>query len=158
MDHSGESRTLSSPSSPNRLLSNRTEYRREKGQELTIQEILTAFTNAYTSTDAAFQLGNEYRVRTSSSGKSFEGVVVHKGVDKHLTGTGNGPVSALIDALGQYTGIQLDVRELVEHAIGKGKNTRAAAYIELTAAEHGEKGFWGVGIDEDTVLIFNLSF
>jgi len=80
--------------------------------------------------------------------------VIYNGKEERIKGNGNGPVSALIDALGQFTGVHLDVRELVEHAIGKGKNTRAAAYIEVTAAEHGEKGFWGVGIDEDTVRSF----
>ena len=123
----------------------------EKSRELTVEEILTAFKKAYISTKAAFQLGNDYRMRSSPEGRSFEGTVVHNGVAHHLEGIGNGPVSALIDALGKFTHIQLDVRELVEHAIGKGKNTRAAAYIELTAAGHGDVGFWGVGIDEDTV-------
>jgi len=122
-----------------------------KGRELTAQEIINAFTNAYISTEAAFQLGNEYKVRTTPQGKTFEGVVVHNGKEVALTGNGNGPVSSLIDALVNHTGIQLDVRELFEHAIGKGKNARAAAYIEVTAAGHGEKGFWGVGIDDDTV-------
>jgi 2-isopropylmalate synthase len=123
-----------------------------KGQELTAQEIINAFTNAYISNKAAFQLGNEYKVRTTPQGKTFEGVVVHNGKEVPLTGNGNGPVSSLIDALVSHTGIQLDVRELFEHAIGKGKNARAAAYIEVTAAGQGEKGFWGVGIDDDTVF------
>lgn len=125
-----------------------------KGQELTVQEITNAFNGSYISDNATFQLGREYKVRTDAEGKTFEGVIIHNNVEKRLTGTGNGPVSALIDALGKYTGVQLDVRELVEHAIGKGKDTKAAAYIEVIAPEHGEKGFWGVGIDEDTVLPF----
>jgi len=129
-----------------------------KGQELTAQEIIDAFTKEYLSPTATFHFGNkEYSVNTAPSVTTFEGVIVHKGVEKALKGTGNGPVSALIDAVGRYSGIQLDVRELVEHAIGKGKDTRAAAYIEVTAAGHGEKGFWGVGIDEDTVIPFRTT-
>jgi 2-isopropylmalate synthase len=123
----------------------------DKGHELTVQEIVNAFTNAYISSKATYQLGSDYKVHTSPTGKTFEGVIIDGGVEKQLTGSGNGPISSLIDALGKYTGIQLDVRELVEHAIGTGKNTRAAAYIEVTVVEHGDKGFWGVGIDEDTV-------
>jgi 2-isopropylmalate synthase len=122
-----------------------------KGRELTVQEITNAFTNAYISTKAAFQLSSEYKVSTTPQGKTFEGIVIHNGKEVSLTGNGNGPVSSLIDALVNYTGVQLDVRELFEHAIGKGKNARAAAYIEVTAAGQGEKGFWGVGIDDDTV-------
>src|SRR5579862_1302745 len=123
----------------------------KKGRELSVREIVDAFTNSYLSSEAKYQLGGDFQISTSSHGKSFEGTVIVDGKDVHLQGTGNGPVSALIDALGSYTGIQLDVRDLVEHSIGKGKNTRAAAYIEVTAADQGEKGFWGVGIDEDTV-------
>jgi len=126
----------------------------KKGRELSVKEIVDAFTNAYISSDAKYQLGSEFQIRTCGKGKMFEGSVLVGGKDVQLTGTGNGPVSALIDALGNFTGIQLDVRDLVEHSIGKGKNTRAAAYIEVTAAEQGERGFWGVGIDEDTVLSF----
>src|SRR5579859_5987814 len=123
----------------------------EKGRELTAQEIISAFKRSYISTKATYQLGDEYKLDRTPSGKTFEGTIVHNGIVKALKGAGNGPVSSLIDAMGTYTGIQLDVRELHEHAIGQGKNTRAAAYIEVTAAEHGERGFWGVGIDEDTV-------
>ena len=123
----------------------------KKGQELTVQEILSAFKTSYISTKAAFQLGNDYNVTTRESGKVFDGIVIHNEKEQRIMGNGNGPVSALIDALGQFTGVQLDVRELIEHAIGKGKGARAAAYIEVTAAEYGERGFWGVGIDEDTV-------
>jgi 2-isopropylmalate synthase len=126
----------------------------KKSRELSVKEIVDAFADAYLSSDAKYQLGNDYKIRTSSKGKTFEGSVVVSGKHVQLTGNGNGPVSALIDALGAYTGIQLDVRDLVEHSIGKGKNTRAAAYIEVTAAEQGERGFWGVGIDEDTVFSF----
>jgi 2-isopropylmalate synthase len=123
----------------------------EESRELTVQEILTAFKVSYISTKAVFQLGNDYKMRSSPEGRAFEGTVVVKGVEHNLKGVGNGPVSALIDALGKYTDVQLDVRELVEHAIGKGKDTKAAAYIEVTAGGHGDVGFWGVGIDEDTV-------
>ena len=129
-----------------------------KGRELTVQEITNAFTNAYISTKAALQLSNEYKVSTTPKGKTFEGVVIHNGREVALTGNGNGPVSSLIDALVNYTGVQLDVRELFEHAIGKGKDARAAAYIEVTAAGQGEKGFWGVGIDNDTVLSSSLPY
>jgi 2-isopropylmalate synthase len=121
------------------------------GQEFTAEEITAAFQAEYIPSEAGFLLGDDYHVRTTGKGKSFEGIVVIDGKPTEVVGTGNGPVSALIDAMGTVTGIHLDVRELVEHAIGKGKDTRAAAYIEVVTSDHGERGFWGVGIDVDTV-------
>jgi 2-isopropylmalate synthase len=65
-----------------------------------------------------------------------------------LTGSGNGPVSAFVDAL---AGIGLDVRVLdyAEHALSEGGDAQAAAYVECAVDG---KVLWGVGIDGNTVL------
>jgi 2-isopropylmalate synthase len=44
----------------------------------------------------------------------------------------------------------LDVADYKEHAIGGGRDVKAATYIECTAASSHEK-VWGVGIHEDVV-------
>lgn len=66
--------------------------------------------------------------------------------DVDVEGTGNGPLSCTLDALRQF-GVELDVREYSEHAIGHGSNTRAASYVELVTKEG--RAFWGVGVDVD---------
>ncbi|MFB7663859.1 2-isopropylmalate synthase [Kitasatospora sp. NPDC056138] len=77
---------------------------------------------------------------------SAEAVVDGRGIT--LAGTGNGPVSAFVNAL---AGIDVDVRVLdyAEHALSEGGDAQAAAYVEC--AVDGQV-LWGVGIDGNTVL------
>jgi 2-isopropylmalate synthase len=66
-----------------------------------------------------------------------------------LEGRGNGPISSLANAL-RGVGVNLDVQDYKEHAIGRGRDVKAATYIECTAAGSNMK-VWGVGIHEDVV-------
>jgi 2-isopropylmalate synthase len=62
-----------------------------------------------------------------------------------LEGTGNGPIDACINALGQ----NIRVMDYHEHAIGAGADARAACYVELRV-DNGPTLF-GVGIDRNIV-------
>jgi 2-isopropylmalate synthase len=86
---------------------------------------------------------------TKDNKRSFEGVVLIDGIEHQLKGVGNGPISALANAL-TSVGIELDVADYKEHAIGKGSTVKAVSYIECTATGNAGK-VWGVGIHEDVV-------
>lgn len=86
---------------------------------------------------------------TTNLRRVFEGVVSIDGVEYQLRGRGNGPISSLANAL-RTIGIDLDVHDYKEHAVGRGREVKAATYIECTAAGT-EQRVWGVGIDEDVV-------
>jgi 2-isopropylmalate synthase len=79
----------------------------------------------------------------------FQGVVSVDGKEFKLRGRGTGPISSLANAL-KSVGISLDVQDYKEHAIGRGRDVKAATYIECTAAGSNQK-VWGVGIHEDVV-------
>ncbi|KAI5467793.1 hypothetical protein BGZ63DRAFT_372152 [Mariannaea sp. PMI_226] len=79
----------------------------------------------------------------------FDGVVAIDGREYKLHGRGNGPISSLANAL-RNLGVGLDVSDYKEHAIGKGRDVKAATYIECTTNE-GKQKVWGVGIHEDVV-------
>jgi 2-isopropylmalate synthase len=83
--------------------------------------------------------------------RKFRGVIEIDGQEHHIEGTGNGAISSLADGLKQL-GIDLDVADYVEHAIGsKGDvNRKAATFIECSAAGSAQK-VWGVGIHQDVV-------
>ena len=81
--------------------------------------------------------------------RKFKGVIEIDGQEHTLEGTGNGAISSLANALNRL-GIDLDVADYKEHAIGGHKNVKAATYIECTAAGSSQK-VWGVGIHEDVV-------
>lgn len=138
----------------------------ELGRELIAQEITKLFEDTYyLNSNPRFSIV-DYSIspdRTKSPapaepGKTqdttdlkrvFDGVVSCDGKEYQLRGRGNGPISSLANAL-KNVGVNLDVQDYKEHAIGKGRDVKAATYIECTAA--GSKvPVWGVGIHSDVV-------
>ena len=64
------------------------------------------------------------------------------------TGSGNGRLDAVSNALRKYTGLTYDIRTYTEHALAIGSNSQAVSYIEISS-EQGS--FWGTGIDNDII-------
>lgn len=87
---------------------------------------------------------------TMSLPRVFEGVLSVDGKEYKLRGRGNGPLSSLSDAL-RSVGVDIDVNDYKEHAVGKGRDVKAATYIECTASGSSQAKVWGVGIHEDVV-------
>ena len=74
--------------------------------------------------------------------------LLDKGQSKQLSGTGNGPIAALLTILNNYEStLDLRVLDYYEHAMSAGGDAKAAAYLECEIAG---KIFWGVGIDPST--------
>ncbi|WUJ12206.1 2-isopropylmalate synthase [Actinoplanes sp. NBC_00393] len=73
----------------------------------------------------------------------FSCVVRADGQEHECRGTGNGPLSALTDAL-RHAGITVDILEFSEHATGNGAQSPAAAYVHCQV---GEVTVWGAGLD-----------
>ena len=86
---------------------------------------------------------------TQNLKRQFEGVIAIDGAQHSIKGVGNGPISSLANAL-HTLGIDLDVADYKEHAIGEGRHVKAATYIECTVSGNTER-VWGVGIHEDAV-------
>jgi 2-isopropylmalate synthase len=78
---------------------------------------------------------------------TLEVQVLVDGIEKTLTGTGNGPIDAFVRALSDVD-IEVRVLDYAEHALTSGENARAAAYVECSV---GGVVRWGVGIDENIV-------
>jgi 2-isopropylmalate synthase len=117
-------------------------------KEITPEDIEKAFRSSYflgVPHAGRFALG-DYQFGGEGGKKTFKGTITDNGVSKVVEGTGNGPVSSLLDAL-RSLGIDLDVKEYSEHSIGTGSTTQAASYVELV--DKSGRGIWGVGIDED---------
>ena len=61
-----------------------------------------------------------------------------------VTGEGDGPIEAFVSALCARFGGGFDVVDYSEHAIGRGADAKAVAYVETTADSHDLR--WGVGV------------
>ncbi|KAF2843589.1 2-isopropylmalate synthase [Patellaria atrata CBS 101060] len=81
--------------------------------------------------------------------RRFHGVVEIDGMEHQISGIGNGAISSLSNAL-KTLGVDFDVVDYKEHAIGEGKNVKAATFIECSTPFSEDK-VWGVGIHEDVV-------
>lgn len=86
---------------------------------------------------------------TTNLKRVFEGVISLNGKEYKLRGRGNGPISSLANAL-KAIGIDVDINDYKEHAIGEGRNVQAATYIHCSIANSQQK-VWGVGIHQDVV-------
>ena len=69
------------------------------------------------------------------------------GTQVRRTGTGNGPIAALLSIL-REDGVDVRVLDYSEHALSEGGSALAAAYVECAV---GERVLWGVGIDANTI-------
>ncbi|MBL6629128.1 MAG: 2-isopropylmalate synthase [Ilumatobacteraceae bacterium] len=66
------------------------------------------------------------------------------GTSVTLTGEGDGPVEALVTALRTEWDVAFDVLDYSEHAIGRGADAQAVAYVESAT---GTSTKWGIGTD-----------
>ena len=65
-----------------------------------------------------------------------------------FSGSGNGPIDAMIQGINEKMGVNLSVTDYHQHSLGTGSDAKAVAYIEVS---DGKKTRWGVGIDENTI-------
>jgi 2-isopropylmalate synthase len=65
---------------------------------------------------------------------------------REISGVGNGPISAFVDAIAGV-GVKVRVLDYVEHAMSAGADAKAASYLECDVDG---QVLWGVGIDANT--------
>ncbi len=84
---------------------------------------------------------------TDDGEDSIVAVLKVDGVEKEISGSGNGPLAAFVDAL-ESLGYQVAVRGYAEHAMSAGDDANAAAYVEadVTRPDGTTVLVWGVGI------------
>ena len=121
----------------------------ELGRELNSEDIWQSFQNAYfvDAEGATFELVDYEESRASDGTRLFAGTISVGGKTQHVSGRGKGLVSSVLATLRQTFGVELEVLDYFEHALGKGADARAAAYLECALPDG--RTVWGVGIDED---------
>lgn len=110
------------------------------GLEMSARQIHELLVAEYLDGPATYTLKG-HRLQEENGITSVEVEVEKDGAVQKLSGTGNGPLEALVAALP----VAVEVMDYSEHAIGGGSNAKAAAYIELRV--EGGRPLHGVGID-----------
>ncbi len=113
------------------------------GTEISPEEMWDAFAAEYLPAEHKVQLAG-YETVANNGDVTVKARLADGGKQTTISGKGNGPISALVHALRQDLGIAIEVLDYAEHAMGKGENATAVAYVEVRSA--GETR-WGVGMD-----------
>jgi 2-isopropylmalate synthase len=121
-----------------------------QGGEVSPEEMWRIFADEYLADTEPLSLVTVKSV-SNGHGYSVTATVHDRGVEREITGEGNGPVSAFVDALG-ILGYRVRVLDYAEHALSAGGDAMAAAYVEAEIGE-GEDAhvLWGVGLNESIV-------
>jgi 2-isopropylmalate synthase len=121
------------------------------GGEVSATRMWEIFETEYFHADAPLELKTVNSVSGSGQTDSVTASVIHEGRPVTLTGEGNGPVSAFVDAISAI-GHRVRVLDYSEHALSSGGDALAAAYVECEVGD-GEDSevLWGVGMDPNIV-------
>jgi 2-isopropylmalate synthase len=114
------------------------------GREITPEEIWTAFQWTYLDPETPLQLV-EHQTTDHGGATALQAVINLDGEERSITGHGNGPIAAFVDALARDCDLTLRVLDYVEHAVGAGTDATAVAYVEAT--DSSGRVAWGVGMD-----------
>jgi len=113
------------------------------GTEITAEEMWDAFAVEYLPAVTRTSLAG-YETSSTADGVVVRADLAEGKTARSISGRGNGPISALVHALRQDLGIEIEVLDYAEHALGAGEEATAVAYVEVRS--RGEVR-WGVGMD-----------
>ena len=120
-------------------------------RELSPQEVHEVFIQEYVNLKAPMELLSIEREDYSQSGEvKVDAEIRMNGKSNRLSGRGNGPISAFVDALEQEGYKDFQLLDYRQHSIGGGSKTKAAAYIQIKN-DDGSVSF-GCGINANIEL------
>jgi 2-isopropylmalate synthase len=111
-----------------------------QGGEIAPGRFWDLYRAAYFDRDAPLRL-TAYSIESGDVDR-IEATLTIDGVERQVRGEGNGPLAALVHALGE-TGLDARVLDYHEHATGAGEEAQAAAYLEVAVDG---RVLWGCGI------------
>ena len=118
------------------------------GRELKSDEIVDLLTETYnidSKVNNSLKLAEYKYDKVSEEVTKVYGIIEVNGEKINISGTGNGPISSLLDAFGNAFKTELEVEEYSEHALGSGSKTKAASFLKISC---NDKTQWGIGTHE----------
>ncbi len=122
------------------------------GGEVSAADIWQLFAATYLETDTPVRY-REHHLFEHGAAQGIRLQVEIDGTAHLLTGEGNGPIAATVNAL-RSAGIDIQVRSYEERSMSPssdGAEARACAFVELAGAKAGGAECYGVGIDANIV-------
>ena len=123
-------------------------------REISNQEVYEAFEQAWLTTVSPLNVKDltERHIEGERGSDETEQVACMATVtweDKTyaITGNGNGPLDAFVNAIKQTPAPKFNIVSFHEHSIGQGSDTKAMAYVHITK-ENGDDA-WGVGVSSN---------
>ncbi len=118
--------------------------------EVNSQTIFSTFQQEFMLSNMPFSL-REYGIQRDkgSNTDSVRAVLHEDGQSVIINGQGNGPIAAFVSAIKEVSGIDFNLTDYSEHAIGSGADAKAVSYIQI---EVSGKSYFGVATDEDIVM------
>jgi 2-isopropylmalate synthase len=123
----------------------------ETGKEIEPKLIWDTFESEYLNRNAPIEYHSHSTLPVSGrpDQRDIHAEVVFDGKKQDFEGFGNGPIAAYVDALKRNCGVDFNVLDYHQHAIGHGAEAKSVTYIEAQQADGGI--VWGVGISADIV-------
>jgi 2-isopropylmalate synthase len=123
------------------------------GTEIKAAELWDVFQQTYLPDDAGIRLiSSEVTSAMGAEGETETKVTAQILVDGHhetVSGTGNGPLAAVVAGLRPVLGFDVVIRGYSQHALTGGTDASTAAYVEVVDPEGGSR--WGVGMDSSVL-------
>jgi 2-isopropylmalate synthase len=118
-----------------------------RGGELTGAELMEVFRASYLDHLRPLELLGHAHSSEGGADRIAASLRI-EGEERIVEGEGNGPIAALVNALEQALELELGVLDYHEHAMSRGEDATAAAYVE---ADVDGEVVWGVGIHSSIV-------
>ncbi len=120
-----------------------------EGVELTADRLWRALQSEYLDGNGRYAF-IEHNAKSDHGDQDLTAKITDNGKLKTIHGHGNGPVDGFVDALRKESGLNFDIADYREHAMGHGANAAAIAYIELRLPDGAT--LFGIGIDKNIVV------
>ena len=122
-----------------------------RGAELSVETIMEIFEKEYLNPEGPYAFGscriteNESTCPQGSTTCRIKAVISADGAEITIAGSGNGPIDAFTNALCRDLAIDFDFIDYSEHAMSKGSDSQAVAYVQLKSPDG--RRLWGAGTD-----------
>lgn len=117
-------------------------------KELQPEEVFAAFNKMYVNIESKIKLNEVHFVQNDQFDATL--TVSVNGKTRIMTGSGNGRLDAVSDALRRCLGIKFNILAYSEHAMEVGSKSKAMSYVEI--ADDSGKVTWGAGLHSDIIV------